>query len=345
MVRLFRFLQLFERDRSVRRLLVLASAATFIGALLALLLGLMGAYLPRLDLIMQFTVQLGLLALAGLSALLICGRRIPILAAGGAIAFLLPALISYWSFSFAKPEALSQTSLKVLTYNIWAANKNFDQMIDLFDRHQADVLILHEFARWHAPLLQPLKDRYPYSHTCENNWHCHTVIFSKHPWASTGRQIRDRTYPELAWIQFGQDLGSVRIYGVHMARPLESTVRQGKELRALANLLRSTNNPYIIGGDFNATPWSITVRRLKKWAELNAFPGILPSWPIQQHRVAWFPPQLAIDHLFFSSGIEAKRVYLGRPAGSDHLPIVGEFEVSGTVRTASAPKRSSIVQP
>jgi endonuclease/exonuclease/phosphatase (EEP) superfamily protein YafD len=73
----------------------------------------------------------------------------------------------------------------------------------------------------------------------------------------------------------------------------------------------------VAAGDFNATPWSLPLTTFERMSGLTRLTS-LPSWPA--HGLAL--PQVAIDHIFVSSGIRP----LGAattlaPAGSDHLPV------------------------
>ncbi len=82
----------------------------------------------------------------------------------------------------------------------------------------------------------------------------------------------------------------------------------------------------IVAGDFNATPWSLELRRFAEDAEVNIVPGFRPSWPARlslphvPFRVSL--PQLPIDHVFVTAGMAVVEIRRGPKVGSDHLPIV-----------------------
>jgi len=88
-------------------------------------------------------------------------------------------------------------------------------------------------------------------------------------------------------------------------------------------------------GDLNATMWSPYFRTLRTKLGLHdsrkGF-GILPTWttpsPVSPFP-AWLAPLLAIliDHCLLSRDIQAIEMHIGKPVGSDHLPIVVDLAI------------------
>lgn len=86
--------------------------------------------------------------------------------------------------------------------------------------------------------------------------------------------------------------------------------------------------PAVLLGDFNATEWSYTWRRITR--ELVDVQRTGQQW---KPRNTWFSthPRLRIDHIFVSPGITVDAVY--RPIGadfqmaSDHLPLLADLSV------------------
>jgi endonuclease/exonuclease/phosphatase family metal-dependent hydrolase len=91
--------------------------------------------------------------------------------------------------------------------------------------------------------------------------------------------------------------------------------------------------PWVVGGDFNATPASRLWRSFSKSAELSSpvTPFTQGTWP------AWSPTAFAlpIDRVWASPGVRFGRVTVGPRLQSDHRPIVFELFVPISAATES----------
>ncbi len=90
--------------------------------------------------------------------------------------------------------------------------------------------------------------------------------------------------------------------------------------------MRRSVDRAIVAGDFNATPWSAPFRRLVAEGDLRnsqrgyglelTFPTNLPVWL-----------RIPIDHVLYTDGLEVVGRSVGDAAGSDHLPVVVDFQL------------------
>ena len=72
----------------------------------------------------------------------------------------------------------------------------------------------------------------------------------------------------------------------------------------------------------NTSPWSSHFTRLLKASGLkNSMKGFghQPSWPSNM----WFM-RIPLDHMLYSDGITIHNRMIGRPVGSDHLPVIAD---------------------
>jgi endonuclease/exonuclease/phosphatase (EEP) superfamily protein YafD len=103
--------------------------------------------------------------------------------------------------------------------------------------------------------------------------------------------------------------------GVHTIRTPYVRAQFG-QMRELANYLNAYSGALMVVGDFNATPYARVLSLFSERTNLRRITSI-PTWPGHVEL-----PQLAIDHIFVSSGprvLEEARI--GKRAGSDHYPV------------------------
>jgi endonuclease/exonuclease/phosphatase family metal-dependent hydrolase len=132
------------------------------------------------------------------------------------------------------------------------------------------------------------------------------------------------------WVSIEVDGVAVQVLNTHLGLIPREQQDQAAELagpRWLSGPLR--RDPLILVGDLNAGPRARAYRTLARHlSDAHAFParGL--------RRVATFPsrmPMLRIDHVFVASGVRITGLRASASAlarlGSDHLPLVAEFEL------------------
>ena len=118
----------------------------------------------------------------------------------------------------------------------------------------------------------------------------------------------------------------VRLLGAHPLSP--STERRAglrdAQMKFAREWAAESDERTVVAGDLNATPWSYTFRRLEQIGELRNSQrgyGLELTFPAEAHPVY----QVSIDHVLYSEGLVVVERILGRPAGSDHLPVYVEL--------------------
>ena len=93
-----------------------------------------------------------------------------------------------------------------------------------------------------------------------------------------------------------------------------------------------TNDPIILGGDFNTSDQSQTYRLVNQylknahWEAGCGFGFTYPSSSFRFKRKFSIPALIRIDHIFYSAHfIPRSARTLNESGGSDHLPVVAEF--------------------
>ena len=117
------------------------------------------------------------------------------------------------------------------------------------------------------------------------------------------------------------------LFGVHLTSPVGKyrTDLRNKQLASLAEEIQKNNQPTVVVGDFNITPWSSYFEKFIQKTRLRDTRkgiGVYPTW------LAQFPPlAIPIDHGLTSNGIKFGSFSLGSSFGSDHLPIILDFSI------------------
>lgn len=151
------------------------------------------------------------------------------------------------------------------------------------------------------------------------------ALLSRHPFAEPPQCDEWAPHVGAAVLIDGQ---RVEVASQHLFWPWP--YGQTTDLPILAARLRTMRSPKIIGGDFNAVPWSTTVRRIASMSGTTPVAGIGPTWLLNGLNLALRPYLgLPIDNVL-TAGIDVVRVERLGPAGSDHLPVMIEFTLGGS---------------
>ncbi|MGI9413994.1 MAG: endonuclease/exonuclease/phosphatase family protein [Hyphomicrobiales bacterium] len=290
-------------------------------ALIAALGGLAAPYLAGrwIEFDVLSHLRLHFIGLAATAVMALIARRVwlPVLCAG---LLATPVVIGLSPMFAARtdevlPVHAGEMPLKILTYNTWFRNQDWQALESYIRKEDADVVILLEFGASKRPLLDRLKSEYPHRADCIAIKHCRLVLLSKKPFRSAGHKTK-WSGPPIIWARYGQDLGGLTVIGAHLPRP-PAVTPQFLQVRELAKETLKVGDPVIVAGDFNATEWSFTLAAFQEFSGLWRLTSE-PTWPTHFFGLA----QFGIDHIFISNGLRPlaypKR---GEDVGSDHLPM------------------------
>lgn len=283
----------------------------------------LGRYAWPLDLFSHFRVQYALLFL--ILAIVLFALRSPMLgavSAAGAVFAAIP-IVSYMGVQTARAEASSPT-FRVVTFNTWFRNHDYDAIGRFLEKMQPDVIVLEERNRQEAQRLGEFLTSYPYSFN-EPRPHG-VVIFARWPIASAESLPLAEGGVLAARVTLDWRGTPITVLGAHLHWPLgpKNSRLRNTELASIAAFAAAHPGPLIVAGDFNITPWSRHFRATLERSGLNdsaAGHGLAPSWPAQ------FPPLgIRIDHCWVSRHWRSTDVRLGPSLGSDHLPLIADLE-------------------
>lgn len=303
-----------------------------LGAALAFILGELGRYDWRLELLSQFAVQCAIVLAVACAYFLFRGRALWFVIA--ALALLIPCLrlAAYVPVWDALTHAAGTHRLRVMTINVHASNTRYDDVRAEIERLDPDIVFLPEATDLWVAGLAPLRTRYPHVVDGRSASVFSLLLFSRVPLsdASIIRLPQPDGFPAIVVRVCGEgadnDLACVRLIGIHPPPPLtaEWAAKRDAVLEALPAAIAGPEvDRTILLGDFNCTPWSPLFRDL-----VNAT-GLRSTARGRSLSSTWFSPWLAfglmIDHILVGAAIEPQSHEVGHEVGSDHFPVVADL--------------------
>jgi len=182
---------------------------------------------------------------------------------------------------------------------------------------------LQEVNRTWIEKLDLIGSAYPYRVVCPAPFFS-SAILSRRPFV-------DGTTPScdvggalaVAAVDFGGQ--SVDVVSVHLKWPWP--IGQARQIGRMAPRLGQVGATALLGGDFNASPWSIAVRRVAAFAGMTRMERLGPTWMDRRAPTILRPLGLPIDQMMSKGGIVVKSAHTLEPVGSDHLPVLMEFSI------------------
>lgn len=293
-------------------------------------LGALGKWHFLLDLASHLRIQ-AILALLVACPILLFRKRKRWTIASGACAILLTA--SLWSFWVRAPTtepAEGTTTHRLIAINVLTSNQQHGLVTDYIKQQDPDFVVLQETdSKWIESLDAALASNWPYHKTVPRSDNFGMALYSKLPW-ETCEVVNFATgaTPSID-ARFKLSEGrKLQLIGVHPVPPMSGLLwraRNGVFLALAQSLIKSGAERTIVAGDLNCSPWSYWFRRLAREA------GLTNSARGRGLNITWMPYRigvlgLPIDHALIGSKIQVKQRSVGPWIGSDHRPVVLEFE-------------------
>lgn len=298
-----------------------------------LVLGFFGAAHPAFDSFSHLRMHLAvLMALSTIPALAFGLWREGLMALVLALSALATVLTPPKALG-AKADPIAQTAPATMPeYRLLQLNLRFDnqQQADVFRliaRESPDVITLEEVSDNWRPRLKAIEARYPYTFYCPNRSRIGgAAILSRRPFALGSTPLCVDSFIAMARVDFGGR--SAIIAAVHLDWPWPFA--QDWNVEEIRPYLEQLQGPLIMAGDFNAVPWSQTLKNITQYSKTHIAEGLRPSWLVNgtlAHAARWVG--LPLDHILVSDRIAAVNVQTLEAVGSDHLPLLLRFSISG----------------
>lgn len=219
---------------------------------------------------------------------------------------------------------------RALLANVNSANRDHERIRDAILAHEPDFVVLLETTPWLLDRLTDLAGHYPYRIAAPREDNFGIAFFGRRPFLRADIvQLGAAGVPSIT-AEFAVDRHRFIVLGTHPLPPIGAELARDRndQLAQLAAFARQTQHPLLLLGDLNTSPWSPYFGRLLADSGLHDSGrgrGILPSWP-----VGWPPLWIPIDHVLFSERIRIRQRVMGSDLGSDHYPIIVDFQVVGS---------------
>ena len=252
-------------------------------------------------------------------------------------------LISPYIGSMNLVTEIDKSKIRILSMNLSHANSSYKKAKLIIKKTQPSVLILQELSISSENALGETLSKFPYSaKRPEKTSYSEDFPLPKFLLSLLlpKEKLFIGVFSHLPFerIMTGQSDSYIRgsfkfkekmftLFGVHLTSPVGKvrTDARNKQLKSLVEEIQTNNQPTVVVGDFNITPWSLYFQDFIQKSRLRDTRkglGIYPTW------LAQFPPlSIPIDHSLTSDGIEVGSFSLGPSFGSDHLPIILDFSI------------------
>ncbi|MGI9407006.1 MAG: endonuclease/exonuclease/phosphatase family protein [Hyphomicrobiaceae bacterium] len=214
--------------------------------------------------------------------------------------------------------------LKIVTFNLRNDNRrNADRLMDFLISLDADFVFLQE-----AGAIEGSFDRllahYPHKSGCEPGTDCSMLLLSHHPFEAVERPDGPPGSHRFAIVRSRVNDVAINVVGLHLTKPLMRG-RQTREIDHAAARISKLRDPVIVAGDFNAAPWSLSMRRFLAGTGLRLPYGYRPTWP------TWLPfVGLPLDHVLVRGSLSVGRIdVLSETIGSNHRPVIAYIDLPG----------------
>ncbi len=300
----------------------------------------LGRYAWWLDLFSHFRLQYILLALLLLTITLV--KRNRWLALWASLLFCIHTVDYCTLYQLRAINAPTlQPNLRVMAYNVYYDNKEYDKIIDSIRHEAADIVYLAEAENPLIDHLQGLKDIYPYQYPIDakRNWFG-AVLLSRFPWQAFDVIQIPNAGGKFYFARFQHTHGMLNVIGLHALSPMSKArdVKRNAQLASIASFVSRLQGNTIVMGDHNVSPWSPIFRDYITVSGLHpALNGIIAkgTWPTFLPVFMRFP----IDHVLVSNDIQIVQQHVGDPAGSDHAPNIVDMVLPTVQRPAAAAVR------
>ena len=285
--------------------------------IIATALGFTAAWLPAFDLINEARPIHAVVAIALLVVAFVLGEP-PLIRPTVALALLQVGLVLLPRARAADSVPSAPPALRLLTFDLGAANDRLDEIADFVLGASADVVLLQGVTCTAADHLIPkLKATFPAAFVSAENCAGQAVL-SKQPWLAGGQVITGARKPLLVWARFQLANRTFTLTGVRFSDPLAPN-EQAADLGRLLAHLSSQGAAHVVAGDFNITPFAWKFAQLQN-AGLGQHATYLMNWPAR-----WPLPLALPDNVLSSQDIASVRVTTGPLLGSDHRPLVSDI--------------------
>ena len=307
-----------------------------LGWLLCLLTisGMFGAVWWGLDLAANFRVQYTALLLLWLAAAVWYLRWFTALVYGSMLLVNVALLLPYLSY-----PADGHGKYKLMAANIDYENPDLGKAEKVLRKENPDFIVLLEAHRDWARRMPQLAAAYPYFYEAIETKPSRIVILSRYP--AKAHPLRTWDYNPGLFAEMKLEGRNFTLVGIHPSSPKIQRDHQDRKLQYQQLAYFFTQTPpgeLVVAGDFNSSPWSyyyrILTSRMPFKSAMEEF-GLHLTYPVGGVFMG-----VPIDQCLHTEGVILKALRRGDDLGSDHYPMIMEFDLR-----AKAPALPGVLIP
>ena len=289
------------------------------------------------ELLTQFRVQYLLILLpAAIAYFLFKRRRVGTLLSVGVAANLLPIFL----YSLSNPmsrENPGSTGLRVMEFNVFAENSNYDEVLDYVRSEDPDIFVAIETNNAWIAHLMPLTKQLPFYKSTQDRERSGIAIFSRIAFDELELRHDPKFQNPSIHAVVTHDKRQIQLIAAHASTPMspDGLVTRNGQLRKLSGELNQKMSR-IFFGDFNMTPWSPYFSDILNQSDLVTtdqtfvpqptwYPDHLLTRMLGPLQTTWLGG-LKIDHILVSPDIQIADHRVGPDLGSDHRPVIVDLK-------------------
>jgi endonuclease/exonuclease/phosphatase (EEP) superfamily protein YafD len=210
--------------------------------------------------------------------------------------------------------------LRVVSLNVLTTNEDHDAVIDFINSADADLVFLMEVDDVWLSALKPLQNTHPYIWENSRQDNFGLAVYSKVSLQEI-TLLEDELKSSVPSMQVlikhaGREF---RLLGTHPLPPISQLYAKSRDLQlaAVGDWVSAIQEPMLVMGDLNATPWSHAMRNLTRSSGLRlAANAWQPTWKVPS------PLAIPIDHALTTKSLIITERQIGPDVGSDHRPQI-----------------------
>ncbi len=271
---------------------------------------------------------------------LLLRRRLAALILALAAAVALGGAEELWRAPETPPAPGETQALTLATANLFYGNDSLPRAAEALAALRADILVTHETPDALVEAPGPLADLYPWRRIGgPPDPEGREVIWSRFP-LETLPTDRAGGHPDHLIASVALDGGAaLQIAGLHLDWP--ATGGQAWQMQDFHRFWNAFKAPTVVAGDFNAAPWSATVRRVERISRTRVIGGFRPTWSGGEGGRSgrlWIPLGLPIDHILTSPDVGVDAIRTAPIPGADHRAVVARLRIPLAAAARPAPE-------
>jgi len=208
--------------------------------------------------------------------------------------------------------------LKVISSNVYFENSDLSRLKNLATVEQADLVVILEFTAKQAEQVKTWTD-YPYQILQPSRDPFGMAILSRFPLSQTEMLTDQAGIQHISTqVEYTQP---IKLIGFHPLPPMTADLYRARDA-ILQQLTKDHQQPTLIAGDFNASPWSSAFSGLSAKGFARSM-NLMPTWPSNFKGLMGIP----IDQVLASPQWKLLKAKRGDTIGSDHYPIIVELSL------------------